>query len=108
MALCMVMVSCGGGEPGPVVRRADAEAAVKGAAQRLGRAEAAGPGHGGQRPGAGLEPGPGLLDPDALDVAGRRHPEFARERPGKRALADVDAAGERGRREVGVEMLADV
>ena len=48
-----------------------------------------------------------MLDPKALHIPGGRNPHFISEHAGKVSLTHVSARGERGYRELGVEILGD-
>ena len=77
------------------------------AAQDLGAGEPGGSSDRLQRLGAVLEQRAGPLDAQRLDVDGGRLADLGPEGAGERALAQVRAVGERGDREVLVEMAGD-
>ena len=86
-------------------RRRHAEPARERAAQRLHGPEPAAAGDGVDRHDPGLEREPGALDAQRLDVGGGRHPGLGLEGAGEVALAHARARGERGDRQVGVEVV---
>src|SRR5919201_2662096 len=108
MAMSMSRTPVGSGrEPGAVGGGVDAQAPVEGAAHGLDGAEAAARGDGLDAEVGGLELAAGALDARGLDVGGGCEAGLRAEGAREVALAHVHAGGERGHRELRVEMLDD-
>src|SRR4051812_35992846 len=102
IAICMVFLS--GLELAPVVVRADPETAVEGAPHRLDGAEAALRGDRLELLAGRLEPQPGVVHAQRVDVGAGRHADLVPEGAREVALAHAGAGGEGGDAQVGVQV----